>query len=133
MGSTFFGHGTHQNLKHFHEVTKELDHSKLYQISMDGLSVNLKFYNEIVQDRQENMVHLLIDIDSCSLHIFHCSFKTGAEKPGWNLKTLLKGSFKILHDTPARREDYETVTGSSKYPLFFCATRRIFFCFRVFF
>ena len=29
IGSTFFGHGTHQNLlKHFHEVTKELDHSK---------------------------------------------------------------------------------------------------------
>ena len=34
IGSTFIGHGTHQNLlKHFHEVTKELDHSKLYQIS----------------------------------------------------------------------------------------------------
>ena len=124
IGSTFFGPGTHQNLlKYFHKVTKELDHSKLYQISMDGLSVNLKFYNKIVQDRQENMVHSLIDIGSCSLHIVHGSFKTGAEKTGWNLKALLKGSFQILHDTPARREDYEKVTGSNKYPLFFCATR----------
>ena len=114
----------HQNLlKHFHEVTKELDHSKLYQISMDGPSVNLKVYNEIVQDRQENMVHSLIDIGSCSLHIVHGSFKTGAEKTGWNLKALLKGSFQILHDTPARREDYEKVTGSNKYPILFCATR----------
>ena len=69
------------------------------------------------------MVHSLIDIGSCSLHIVYGSFQTGAEKTGWNLKTLLEGSFQILHDTPARREDYETVTGSSKYPLFLCATR----------
>ena len=123
IGSTFVGHGTHQNLlEHFHEVTKELDHWKLYQISMNGPSVNLKSYNEIVQDRQENIVHSLIDIGSCSLHIGHGSFKTGAEKTGWNLKALLKGSFQILHDTPARREDCEIVTGSNKYPLFFCAT-----------
>ena len=102
IGSTFFGHGTHQNLlKHFHEITKELDHSKYYQISVDGPSVNLKFYYEIVQDRQENMVYLLIDIGSCSLHIVHGSFKTGAEKTGWNLKALLKGLFQILHDTPS--------------------------------
>ena len=90
---------------------------------MDGPSVNLKFYNEIVQDRQENMVHSLIDIDSCSLHIVHGSFRAGAEKTGWNLKALLKGSFQILHDTPAGREEYEKVTGSNKYPLFFCAAQ----------
>ena len=89
---------------------------------MDGPSVNLKFYYEIVQDRQENMVHLLIDIGSCSLHIVHGSFKTGAEKTGWNLRALFKDSFQILHDTRARREDYKKVTGSNKYPLFFCAT-----------
>ena len=51
-------------------------------ISVDGPRVNLKFYNEIVQDRQENMVHLLIDIGSFSLHIVHGSFKTVAEKTG---------------------------------------------------
>ena len=50
---------------------------------MDGPTVNLKFYSEIVQDRQENMVHSLVDIGSCSLHIVHGSFKTGAEKTGW--------------------------------------------------
>ena len=46
----FFGHGTHQNLlKHFRKVTKELDHLKLYQKSVDGPNVILKFYNKIVQ------------------------------------------------------------------------------------
>ena len=93
---------------------------------MDGPSVNLKFYNEIVRDRQENLVHSLIGIGSCSLHIVHGSFKTGAEKTGWNLKALLKGLFQILHDTPARREDYKKVTGRNKYPLFFCATLNVF-------
>ena len=88
---------------------------------MDGPSVNLKFYKEIVPDRQENMVHSLVDIRSCSLHIVHGSFKTGAEKTGRSLKALPEGSFQILHDTPTRREDYEKVTGSNKYPLLFCA------------
>ena len=49
---------------------------------MDGPSVNLKFYNKRVQDRQENVVHSLIDIDSFSLLIVHGSFKTAAEKTG---------------------------------------------------
>ena len=53
---------------------------------MGGPSVNLKFYNEIVQDIQENMVHSFIDIGSCSLHIVRGSFKTGAEKTGWNFE-----------------------------------------------
>ena len=61
---------------------------------------NEKFYNEIVQDRQENMIYSLIDIGSCSLNIVHGSFKIDAEKTGWNLKALLEGSFQILHDTP---------------------------------
>ena len=28
-----------------------------------------------------------------------------------------------LHESPARREDFESVTGINKYPLFFCSTR----------
>ena len=68
------------------------------------------------------MVHSLIGIGSCSLHIVHGSFKTAAEKTDWNLKALLKGLFQICRDTPAKREDYEKVTGSNKYPLFFCAS-----------
>ena len=30
-----------------------------------------------------------------------------------------------MHDTPARRDDHLSITGSSKFPLFFCATRWI--------
>ena len=42
-----------------------------------------------------------------------------------NLKATLKGAFQFLHDTPARREDYTSITGSVKFPLYFCATRWI--------
>lgn len=38
------------------------------------------------------------------------------------LKKLWKGSFQILHNTPACLDDYENVTGSKKYSLDFCPT-----------
>lgn len=122
--STFFGHGRHQDLlQHFSEVTKELNPGHLYQISMDGPNVNLKFFKEFAKARKDDMLHTLIDIGSCSLHIVHGSFKTGAKKSNWNIKETLRGVFQILHNTPARREDYESVTGCFIYPLFFCDTR----------
>ena len=51
------------------------------------------------------------------------TLKTGAENSGWNLKPIFKGVFTILHGTPARREDYISITGEEKFPLFFCAIR----------
>ena len=39
------------------------------------------------------------------------------------MKSLMKASCNILHDSPARWEDYENVTKSSKFPLPFCAVR----------
>ena len=35
---------------------------------------------------------------------------------------MLKGAYQLLHDTPARREDCETITKSVPYP-HFCSTR----------
>ena len=39
------------------------------------------------------------------------------------MKVILKGAFTIVDDTPARREDYISITGEERFPLFFCATR----------
>ena len=115
-GCSFFGHATHQDLlKQFNKITSELDPKKLYQISMDGPKVNTKFYGEIVTDRKQSMFHKLIDFGSCNLHIVHGNLTAGAEKSGWKLKKILKGAFQILHDTPAWREDYVSITGSTKY------------------
>ena len=100
-----------------------LDQKKLFQISMDGPKVNHKFYEDIIAKCKENLFHTLVNLGTCSLHSDHGAIKTGAEKVPWNTKKIIKGSFQILHRSPVRREDYESVTGSRKYPLFFCATR----------
>jgi hypothetical protein len=123
-GSSFLGHGTHQDiLTHFSELTKELDDSRLFQVSMDGPNVNLKFFREFSSQFKETNNHSLVNIGSCCLHVINGSFARGVEKSEWGLKKLLKGAYHLLHNTPARREDYESLTGSSTYPLSFCSTR----------
>ena len=112
--SSFLGHGTCSDiLSYFSKITKVLNAAHLYQVSMDEPNVNLKFYQEFYRKRKDEKYHSLIDIGSCSLHIIHGSLKTGAEKSNWDIKKLLKGAYTMLHDTPARREDYESITTSS--------------------
>ena len=38
------------------------------------------------------------------------------------IKETLKGGFQLLHNCSARCEDYESVSGLTKYPLYYCAT-----------
>ena len=65
----------------------------------------------------------LINICICGLHIIHGAFQTGATTTCWNIKGTLKAIYKLLHDSPARRADYISVTGSTLFPFSFCATR----------
>ena len=41
----------------------------------------------------------------------------------WKLDSLLHALHSHFHHTPARREDYAKITGSSKFPKKFCGTR----------
>ena len=123
-GSSFLGHCKANYLvEHFNELTKKLKSENLYQISMDGANVNKKFYEDFSRKFGDENYHRLIDIGSCSLHIVHGALRAGVEQSQWELKKFLKGAFTVFHNSPARREDYESVTGSSSYPLSFCATR----------
>jgi hypothetical protein len=123
-GSRFLGHATHTDLlENFNDAVSSLNLTKMLQVSMDGPKVNHKYFNALLNYREECELPKLIDIGSCSLHIIHGAFQTGATKSSWNVKKILKSTWQILHDSPARREDYETVTGSTTYPLAFCATR----------
>ena len=84
---------------------------------LTGNCLNLK-------DREEKEQKKLLGIGLYSLHIIHRAFKSGAEKNGWNIKSIfIKAAYTILHDTPARREDFISVRGEERFPLFFCATR----------
>ena len=50
-------------------------------------------------------------------------WQTGEEATDWEIKKTLKEAFYLLYDIPARREDFTRLTGGTKFPLFFCATR----------
>ena len=81
---------------------------------MDDHNFNIKFHQEFSAHFKESNTRSHIDIDSCSLHIIHRRFTTGAEKSGWKLRKVLKGAYHILHNTPARKEDYESLRKTSK-------------------
>ena len=122
--SDFLGHTTHQDLHDaLQEGLKSFDMGKMVQLSMDGPNVNLKLLQKVKDSRDELGHSKLIDFGSCNLHTVHGSFKTGAEASGWSIKQLLKSCHQILKNSPARRDDFISITGCSKFPLTFCATR----------
>ena len=124
LDSKLFGHATHQNL--FIQYTQalfKLDTSKMLQVSVDGPIVKLKFLEKLQKDRLENQQHELINIGSCGRYTIHGAFKAGAESASWNIRKTLHGSYQILHDSPACRDDFKTITASDIYQFNFCATR----------
>ena len=89
FGSSFLGHTTHLDLlTHFRDLAKDLNPSKLYQISMDGPNTNLKFFNEYSNKLAETTFHFLFKIGTCNLILF-----MGASKL---VKLHLDGVWKIL-------------------------------------
>ena len=90
---------------------------------MYGPNVNLKLYEALKQERNEILFHSLIDIGMWSLQSVHGAIRSGIETTSWGIKETLKDAFHLLHDSPGRREDFEVVTSSDKYPLYFCAKR----------
>ena len=128
FGSEFFGHGTASDLlDHFKLGTSKLQLKKITQISMDGPNVNLKFYRDFLDERQNFQpdIPIPIDIGSCGLHIIHGAFKTGFDETGWKIDNILRSLGYLFNDSPARRADYTDITSSMIFPLKFCGTRWI--------
>ena len=65
----------------------------------------------------------LVNIGSYILHVVHGVLKSVTEAEKWNLNAIMKGSFQIFKDSPARREDFISITGSTIFPLQFCPAR----------
>ena len=118
--SSYLGYTTHKDLlEGFNSSVSDLDLSKIIQLSMDGPNVNWKFARTLSKDRTENGLSDLIDIGSCPLHIINGAFQTGSMTFSWNLKKILKAEWQIIHDSPARRGDFVSVTSSSVFPCHF--------------
>ena len=86
----------------FHNGLNELEETNMIQILMDEPNTNLKLLLEIQNERQKNKFSSLIDTGSSNLHLIHAAFKTGCEKSSWDLHKILKGAFKLLHDSPCQ-------------------------------
>ena len=122
-GSSFLGHGRHNDiLNQFTRLTRSLKSEALYQFSMNGPTVNLKFFKEFAADFKEGNFHSLVDIGSYSACCSRC-LQDRCREVGMGPEEIFES---CLYHPPwltAPREDYESVTGSSKYPLIFCATQ----------
>lgn len=65
----FFWHAVAKGLsKQFKEITKVLVSTKISQTPMDDSNINLKYYEALKQEHNENLFLSLIDIDTFSLH-----------------------------------------------------------------
>ena len=122
--SKFLGDTRADNiLANFNDSMSTLDPNKMVQVSMYRLSTNWKFTEPLKRYRLENEQSQLTEICSCGLHIIHRAYETGAESTDWELKKILKGT--LLHDLPARRDDYISLTGSNTFPSYLCGIRWI--------
>ena len=124
LDSTFIGHVRHQDLfEDFISATDSLDLKKPPQVSMDGPNVNWAFFSELCNYRTENDMSKLLSTGSCNLFhtgSIHGAFKTREQSTDWKLKKVLRALYHILPDSPARRNDYVDMTGSSRFALPFC-------------
>ena len=101
-----------------------LSEKNLVQLSMDGPKTNWKLFDHFVQRRKNIVPQMptLLNLGSCSLHIVHGAFKTGAQATCWNIDAILWSLYYLFHDSPARSEDYLKIEGA-KMPMRFCSTR----------
>lgn len=107
----------------FYESVDKLTLSKILQLSMDGPNVNWKFFDSLRGDLKKEFNHEDICIGSCGLHILNNSFKDGEKSTGWNIRGILSSLYWLFQDSPARREDFVSISSDKKFPVKFCKHR----------
>lgn len=85
--------------------------------------MNWKVFRLMQEDVEKQTGKKLLNIGSCGLHVIHNSFRDGCSAAEWDVETFLSSVTWLFKDSPARREDYPSVTGSTSFPLDFCRHR----------
>ena len=117
------GHTTATDLlQHFTNITEPMNHISIIDLSMDR-PVNHIFYRDLKEYHEREKLPEMINFGSCNLHSLHGAFKSGFESTDWEMKIFLKSCYLILHDSSASRDDYISITKSTKFRLAFCSTR----------
>ncbi|KAH8008727.1 hypothetical protein HPB51_003374 [Rhipicephalus microplus] len=120
----FMGHTCAEDLASaFRQAVEKIKGSKILQVSMDGPNVNFKFLQSLKEELRESDESHILDIGSCSLHAINGAYKAGHVASGWDLVSLLRSAYNLFKCIPARRADFVSFTGCSKFSLKFCAVR----------
>lgn len=118
LTSMFMGHATAENLKEkLLKALEPLPLRKIVQVSMDGPNVNLKLFRSLQADLLENHQVQCVDLGTCGLHTVHNAYKAGNVASKSGLDVLLSSVCTLFDSSPARREDFQKVTGQSTFPL----------------
>ena len=81
----------------FNNAVEALDQSKLIQISLDGLSVNLKFLS-IINEQREGDRPPLVNFGTCGLHTIQGSLENGIISSGWKIDDVLRWVWSLLKE-----------------------------------
>lgn len=124
LKSEFLGHATAKDMEAaFDNVMENLSFPNLLQLSMDGPHVNWALHANIDSRMFSNFGLNLLNVGSCGLHKVHGACKAAMDSVDWQIDRILKAMHRLFKDTPARRDDYVTATGSSIFPHQFCKHR----------
>ena len=122
--SAFQMHGDAETLStNLSKSLEDVPRSKMHQLGMDGPNTNWKILSILQTERKNDEISPLEDIGSCGLHVISGALHTGVVKNEWPIDKVLRGMFKLLNKSPARRAEYLRTSGNSLYPEKFCPTR----------
>ena len=99
------------------EILTNLTKDKLLQLSIDGPAVNWKVLELFEEKLESKDLRKTLNIGSCSQHSVHGALKMGMKIVNWNVQKILKLMFWILHDSPARKDDYMREGQTTVFPL----------------
>ena len=102
---------------------KKHDKNNILQISSDGPNANLTFIELMEENRETEELSPLIDIGTCGLHTVHNSLKAGIKSSRWILGKVMKAMWKLLNQSPARREKYVALAETNLFLLPYCGHR----------
>ena len=126
LSSRFLLRPTAENVKdELFAGIEMLEKGKFLHLAMDGPKTNWKVLQLVDDALESGGFTRTLNIGSCTLHILHGAFGTGILYTKWELGKLMKAMFKILDESPARRNVYLREGTSGKFPMEFCQTRWI--------
>ena len=124
FNSSFLDRATSTDIQEaFMSGIKELDKNNFLQIFSDGPNLNLKFLELMAENRETEELSPLMDVWTCGLHTVHNSLKAEIKSSRWIVGKVMKAMWKLLNESPARKEKYVALAETNLFPLPFCWQR----------